>query len=589
MLRLNIISQPKSSQIITPTVSTQMPIDDKISNKTPTKRRNESQLLSFDKIQKRYSDKNCILLSNKEDYTGVNSLLKYKCCCGNPNAIKSYSNFKKTPNCRNIAYNCKPFSALEREKLRYEERKNFYLQHGCQLISTKYIKTSDLLEYICSCGKNDIKTYSAFKTTPRCGEGDCAKYTVTDIENKYYEHGCILLDKITSILRRNEYSFICHCGEEDNKKFTNFEINPQCSGCDKLDYLHRIELKYIERGAKLLSRQAVLDGTLKQDDPTPLNFICVCGNDECSKHLNAFLTTPHCDKCTDKIRHQNQFDKKISYNSVRDYFESIGYKLLLEEKDFKGVYNCKFPALCPKNHECKIRYYLAKRGGLPCKICRSSPEFVDAKTKKWKETLKERYGEESILKIEQFKQKCITTFLERYGEKSPMEIEEFRQKRALTCLGRYGNESPMRNAEVYSKYKQSCLSHKEYILPSGNKILYQGYEHFCLDDLLKDEGYKEEEIVNQIIMEEGKKIHNKIIPTIWYEYKGKTCRYYCDFFIPHENKIIEVKSEYTLDVDFERNKAKALACKEAGYIFELRVYNEKGIWLTKYNDATFNI
>ena len=106
---------------------------------------------------------------------------------------------------------------------------------------------------------------------------------------------------------------------------------------------------------------------------------------------------------------------------------------------------------------------------------------------------------------------------------------------------------------------------------------------------MKEEGYTEEQIVNQIVIEDDKKTYNQTIPAIWYMYNDTRRRYYCDFFIPHENKIIEVKSEYTLNFDFERNKAKALACIEAGYIFELRVYDEHGVWLTEYdNDIFYN-
>ena len=54
-------------------------------------------------------------------------------------------------------------------------------------------------------------------------------------------------------------------------------------------------------------------------------------------------------------------------------------------------------------------------------------------------------------------------------------------------------------------------------------------------------------------------------------FEGKKHRYYPDFYIPEENLIIEVKSQWTLDLHKDKNQAKFQAVKEAGFNFRLEV------------------
>lgn len=61
------------------------------------------------------------------------------------------------------------------------------------------------------------------------------------------------------------------------------------------------------------------------------------------------------------------------------------------------------------------------------------------------------------------------------------------------------------------------------------------------------------------------------MPEIWYEYQNKLHRYYPDIYIPEENLIIEVKSEYFMLKEFQKNMHKAIACKSAGYEFKFEV------------------
>jgi hypothetical protein len=127
-------------------------------------------------------------------------------------------------------------------------------------------------------------------------------------------------------------------------------------------------------------------------------------------------------------------------------------------------------------------------------------------------------------------------------------------------------EYPMHNPEVADKQLNKSYKLKSYIFPCGNTIQVQGYEPYLLDILVK-EGYVFEDIITK----------RTEVPEIWYNKNDKNRRYYCDVYIPKTNTIYEVKSKYTYDIDINKNKLKQQACIDAGYNFELFVFDNKGV------------
>ena len=101
-------------------------------------------------------------------------------------------------------------------------------------------------------------------------------------------------------------------------------------------------------------------------------------------------------------------------------------------------------------------------------------------------------------------------------------------------------------------------------MPIGNVRNIQGYEHYALRDLLKI--YKEDEIITL----------RKDIPRIPYIFNSKNKYYFPDIYIPHENKIIEVKSTWTYKRDLDINKLKSEATINSGYNYETWIYDDKG-------------
>lgn len=65
----------------------------------------------------------------------------------------------------------------------------------------------------------------------------------------------------------------------------------------------------------------------------------------------------------------------------------------------------------------------------------------------------------------------------------------------------------------------------------------------------------------------------KKIPKIKYFWEdGSEHYYFPDIYIEKDNLIIEVKSDYTMLLDFEKNQRKAVATKRAGYNFKFMVF-----------------
>jgi hypothetical protein len=183
-----------------------------------------------------------------------------------------------------------------------------------------------------------------------------------------------------------------------------------------------------------------------------------------------------------------------------------------------------------------------------------------------KATCMENFGVEYTFQSEVIRDKIKATNMERLGVEYPFQSEKVLQKFRENSLKKWGTEHPMQHPEVFQRMVAASLSYKSYIFPSGKEGHIQGYENFCLDDLFKKEDYSEEDVTND----------SSQIPEIWYFYENKHKRYYPDIFIISENRIIEVKSEYTFKLDNEKNVAKAKSCIKLGYEFEFRIYDAKG-------------
>jgi hypothetical protein len=123
----------------------------------------------------------------------------------------------------------------------------------------------------------------------------------------------------------------------------------------------------------------------------------------------------------------------------------------------------------------------------------------------------------------------------------------------------------MQNANISEKSLNNSLKLRNFIFPDNLIIKVQGYEPNALQ-ILVDHGYISEDIITSRLY----------VPEIWYkDLENIKHRYYCDIYIPFENRIIEVKSTWTYEKDLHINTLKAETCKELGYNFEFWIFDRK--------------
>lgn len=188
------------------------------------------------------------------------------------------------------------------------------------------------------------------------------------------------------------------------------------------------------------------------------------------------------------------------------------------------------------------------------------PEKIEER----KQTYLQKYGVEHPLQRDYILEKQRQTNRDKLGVDYSLQSPEVRAKAIVTNLERYGVEHSSQNQEVMQRTQENAKKYKEYKFPSGTMRKVQGYEPFALDDLIKT--YTEEQI----------KSDRKDVPRISYKVEEKQKYYFPDIFIPHENKIIEVKSTWTYNCKEDNIKAKAEATKNQGYKYEIWIYDGKG-------------
>jgi hypothetical protein len=120
----------------------------------------------------------------------------------------------------------------------------------------------------------------------------------------------------------------------------------------------------------------------------------------------------------------------------------------------------------------------------------------------------------------------------------------------------------MQNDKIMEKWLNNSLKRKKYVFPSGKIGIILGYEPFAITDLLLL--YTEDEII----------IKTSDIPIFDYIENSINRKYYPDIFIPKDNLIIEVKSDWTFKKDYKKNLLKQQAVKDSGYKFEFWIYSK---------------
>lgn len=363
------------------------------------------------------------------------------------------------------------------------------------------------------------------------------KYDNTLLVETINKYKSKLIGNYSKINRDTAITFECNCGEIYTKVF---RVIVEQSGalCKK----HTEEIKLNKRkktttekyGCENIAQVNIIKDKIKQTN------IEKYGCDNPSKNIDII----------NKIK-DTQFTK---YGSYATQNESVKHKI---KSTNITKYGCINPSQSSLIRE-KINATIMNKYG-----CNNVFQSEEIKAK-IQQTNIEKYGVSFPLQNELIYQQVKQTNIEKYGCENPNQNEQIKLKKKQNSIEKYGVEYPQQSPIIQEKIQKNTYKYKEYTMPSGNKRKVQGYEDFALDDLLPT--YTEEQI----------KTDRRDIPRISYNDGLKIRYYFPDMFIPHENKLIEVKSEWTYQKDEDIIMKKMEAVKNLGYNFELRIYSQNG-------------
>jgi len=231
----------------------------------------------------------------------------------------------------------------------------------------------------------------------------------------------------------------------------------------------------------------------------------------------------------------------FSLQQVKEYFEENNCFLL---STYYINQRKKLDYICECGNTSQIAFNEFKRGSRCMKCCREKNKTAH---KLSYEYVKQYFNNNNcvLLSTAYIKNSKKLDYICSCGNKSSMTFGNFKDGYRCKQCG-------------HEKREQNRFKRKKTITPSGKTIYLQGYEPRAYKILL--EKYTEEEIKVGINM-----------PKIWYIMKNKNHRYYPDFFIPKDNLIVEVKSDWTYRKQLGKNLIKRRACLELGYNYNFMV------------------
>ena len=243
---------------------------------------------------------------------------------------------------------------------------------------------------------------------------------------------------------------------------------------------------------------------------------------------------------------------KYTKELLEEILKEGNASVLEEYSNWNQRMGVKFRCSC--RSETSKRFEMLNVYRLPyCEEC-SKNILIERQKKIWIE----KYGVDNPAKTPEIKEKVKKIWKDKYGD-HPKRIKEVQEKYRATCLEKYGGH-PNQNRDVQVKSEFKGCHYKDYKFPSGNTIKVQGYENLAIDTLLTQ--FNEQQII----------VGKANVPVIEYHINEKRHVYFPDIYIPDENKIIEVKSEWSLQYPTHVEE-KAQATVSEGYIYEIWVYN----------------
>jgi len=255
---------------------------------------------------------------------------------------------------------------------------------------------------------------------------------------------------------------------------------------------------------------------------------------------------------------------KEEYEFLKEYTSFLSEKCTVGQRIYCFLNNIKSDPLCPTclrklNYRgCGLGYY---------KFCSTScgKKNKDVEQQR-KNTCFKKYGYyHNLAKNSPMRDKMIDNLKKKYGVENVSQIESVKDKKRKTYQKNHKEPHPLWGNTWYDVK----IDNKEFRV--------QGYERYAIYDIINEYGIDD-------VLISYKDIKNNI-GEIKYVMNSKEYRYYPDFYIISKNMIVEVKSIFTLQNNFDVLILKMSKCIDMGMNVKILVYNNKGKCINEVNDT----
>lgn len=297
-------------------------------------------------------------------------------------------------------------------------------------------------------------------------------------------------------------------------------------------------------------------------------------------------------KISDTYKNKSKDEKKLILNKIKNTnIKRYGVDSYAKTNEFKVYMKNTYGYISPFELEktrLKTKKTLINKYGVDHNF------KIDSVQDKRKKTFLINYNTDNPMKNEKIVEKLKKTNNIKYGGNCPLVDKNVYDKSKKTLMNNYNVDYPIKNKKISEKMKNTMLikygveywiqntdnfnnlqkrfNYKKYKLCDNREVSLQGYEDYVLFEIL----LKKYDISDILI---NNKIINKQVGDLYYTYKDNKHKYYPDFYIVSEKRIIEVKSEYTYNVSIEKNLLKKECCLMNGFKFDFIIINKK-----MYND-----
>ena len=170
-----------------------------------------------------------------------------------------------------------------KNKHSFEFVKQAFKDKGCELLEEIYVNNAYPMRYVCSCGKESKKTYSALQQSPNCK--NCGFIKIREnkqlsyefVKNEFEKGGC----KLISETYNNNYElldYICECGNPSKITYGNFGAGHRCRNCltIKQSKAQTLDYEYVKQF--FLDDNYILLEENYINSQQKLKYKCSCGN-----------------------------------------------------------------------------------------------------------------------------------------------------------------------------------------------------------------------------------------------------------------------------------------------------------------------